>query len=248
MKNVFTLLLIAITYLASAHADTTNLKLHLSVLTQTTGYRNYKNTKLLDNTANYIFNHFKRYADTVYFQEYSVDNRLYKNVVGVFGKDNSQLVVVGAHYDVCGNQEGADDNASGVAGLLELARQLKNQKTKYRIELVSYTLEEPPYFRTESMGSYVHAKSLADKKSDVYGMISLEMIGFFKDSKKTQSYPLGFLSLMYGKRGNYITLVNKFEKGRFARKFSRTFKREKTIITKKFIGPKSLTGIDFLTI
>lgn len=74
------------------------------------------------------------------------------------------------------------------------------------------------------MGSYVHAKSLIDNNVDVYGMVSLEMIGYFKEEKRTQSYPLGILSLFYGNRGNYITLVNKFGKGSFARRFSKEFK------------------------
>jgi Zn-dependent M28 family amino/carboxypeptidase len=71
-----------------------------------------------------------------------------------------------------------------VIGLLELSRLLKGQKLKQRIDLVAYTLEEPPYFRTEYMGSYIHAKSLVDNKTEVYGMVSLEMIGYFRDEKK----------------------------------------------------------------
>ena len=95
------------------------------------------------------------------------------------------------------------------------------------------------------MGSYVHAKSLADHQIDIHGMISLEMIGYFKEEKKSQSYPIGLLSLFYGNRGNYITLVKKFGAGRFAKSFSRKYKTTKTIRTKKFKGPKALPGIDF---
>jgi hypothetical protein len=166
-------------------------------------------------------------------------------VICSFGTENEKRIIVGAHYDVCGKQEGADDNASGVAGLLELARMLKGRKLKYRIDLVAYSLEEPPYFRTEFMGSYIHAKSLADSKTNVYGMISLEMIGYFKDEKKSQSYPIGLLSLFYGNKGNYITLVKKFSAGKFTRKFCREFKSARTIRTKKFTAPPILPGIDF---
>jgi hypothetical protein len=230
---------------AEIKTDTTLIKSHLNALTKTNGYRQHKNIDLLNQTANYIYNYFKQFADTTYYQEYVVNGLTYKNVICSFGTINSKTIVIGAHYDVCGNQEGADDNASGVVGLLELSRQLKNQDLKYKVDLIAYTLEEPPYFRTEHMGSYIHAKSLVDKQTKIYGMISLEMIGYFKDERKTQSYPIGLLSLFYGKRGNYITLVNKFGKGKFARKFSKTFKREKTIRTKRFIGPKGLPGIDF---
>lgn len=226
-------------------SDTAIIKKHLIAITKTKSYRTHKNIEQLNTVANYIFDVFNLYADSIYFQEYTVKGQIYKNVVCSFGIQNKERIIIGAHYDVCGNQEGADDNASGVVGLLELARLLKGVRLNYRVDLVAYTLEEPPYFRTEYMGSYIHAKFLSDNKIPVAGMVSLEMIGYFKDEKKSQSYPIGFLSLIYGKRGNYITLVKKFGAGTFTRTFCRTFKSEKTIITKTFSGPKSLAGIDF---
>lgn len=228
-----------------ATTDTTSIKLHLQKITKTTAYRNHQNVAQLNVIADYIKSHFLTYSDSVHFQEYEVDGQVYKNVICSFGTENAQRIIVGAHYDVCGNQEGADDNASGVVALLELASQLKGQTLNKRIDLVAYTLEEPPYFRTVYMGSAVHAKYLSDHKIDVFGMLSIEMIGYFKDEKKTQNYPLGILSWFYGNKGNYITLVNKFNKGRFAKQFGRYFKKTKTINTKKFTGPKKLPGIDF---
>lgn len=132
-----------------------------------------------------------------------------------------------------------------VAGLLELSRLVKGEKLNQRIDLVAFSLEEPSYFRTEFMGSYIHAKSLADNNTEVLGMISLEMIGYFKDEKKSQAYPIGFLSLFYGHKGNYITLVKKFGAGQFTRKFCRKNKATKAIRTTKFSGPPALPGIDF---
>src|SRR5690606_21290977 len=115
----------------------------------------------------------------------------------------------------------------------------------YHIELVAFTLEEPPYFRSVGMGSHVHAKKLNEDNRNIYGMISLEMIGYFDNRKNTQSYPLKALSLIYGNRGNFITLVGKMSKGKFARKFNRKFKNQKLIKTKKFSAPASLEGVDF---
>jgi hypothetical protein len=86
---------------------------------------------------------------------------------------------------------------------------------------------------------------LADAGTSVYGMISLEMIGYFSDAKRSQDYPLGILKLIYGNKGNFITLVNKFGKGKFAGKFTREFKRTAAIRTKRFTGPKLLPGVDF---
>ena len=226
-------------------ADTTKIKKHLTLITKTDKSRNYKNLKTLNQIGAYIFDEFKTYADSTYYQKYNVKGNEYKNVIAVFGSENTKTIVVGAHYDVCGEQEGADDNATGVVGLLELARMLQGKKLNYRIELVAYTLEEPPFFRTKQMGSYIHAKSLKDNNIDVYGMVCLEMIGYFDDAKNSQNYPLGFLKLIYGNKANYITLVNQFSKGKFARKFSNIFKKANTIRAKKFIGPKSMEGIDF---
>lgn len=230
---------------AQVVSDTTIIKSHLIALTKTETFRTYDNLTQLNKTAEYILFCFAQYADSVFTQEFSVNGNVYKNVICSFGLENSRRIIVGAHYDVCEKQEGADDNASGIVGLLELARMLKGQKLKNRIDLVAYSLEEPPYFRTEFMGSYVHAKSLADSNVSVYGMISLEMIGYFKDEKKTQSYPIRLLSIFYGKRGNYITLVKKFGSGKFAHKFCKQFKSTKIIRTKKFTGPPALPGIDF---
>lgn len=228
-----------------AQSDTVIIKNHMTKLTKTKGFRTYNNFPLLDRTADYIDSVFKLYSDSSGLQTYLVEGRMYHNVICSFGTENKERIIIGAHYDVCGPQEGADDNASGIVGLLELARQLKGKKLNYRIDLVAYTLEEPPYFKTEYMGSYVHAKFLADNKIDVFGMVSLEMIAYFKDEKNTQKYPMKFLSVIYGNRGNYITMVNKFGAGEFARSFSSDFKSAKTIRTKKFVGPKVLPGIDF---
>lgn len=244
---IFYLVLILSSYRADAQisADTNLLKSHLISITKPEQFRNYQNVVQLNNIAGYIRLILSKYADTVYEQPYQVNGQTYKNVICSFGTNHDQRIIVGAHYDVCGEQQGADDNGSGVAGLLELARMLKGQKLRRRIDLVAYTLEEPPYFRTEYMGSYVHAKSMADQKVDILGMVSLEMIGYFKESPKTQSYPASFLCLFYGTKGNYITLVKKFGGGKFTRQFIRSYRSKAFLRTVKFAGPPKLPGIDF---
>ncbi len=222
-----------------------SIRNHFEKIINTDKPRNHENIESLNEVAKYILGVFEEYADTSYYQAFKVEGKEYRNIIGVFGEQNARTIVIGAHYDVCEDQDGADDNASGVVGLLELAKLLKGQELKYRIEMVAYTLEEPPYFGTKSMGSYIHASSLHEDQTEVYGMVCLEMIGYFDDEKKSQDYPTGILSLFYGSRGNYITLVNKMSKGKFSRKFNRSFKRQKLIRTKKFSAPPSLPGIDF---
>lgn len=226
-------------------ADISLVKNHLQALTQTPKFRNYKNIDQLNAVADYIQQNFSKYGDSTSFQEYPVDDKIYKNVITSFGTENKKRIIIGAHYDVCGDQQGADDNATGVTALLELARMLKGQKLNYRIDLVAYTLEEPPYFRTENMGSFIHAKYLKDHHIDVYGMASVEMIGYFRDEKNSQSYPLGVLSWVYGNKGDFITLVKKFGSGDFVNNFTTHFKDANQIKTETFTAPKFVKGTDF---
>lgn len=226
-------------------ADTTLIFDHLEFMTKSDQFRNYKNLERLDSVASYIYHTFAMYADTTFYQTYEVGEDSYKNVVCSFGPRDAERTIIGAHYDVCGAQEGADDNASGVVGLLELARLLDNDTLTKRIDLVAYTLEEPPFFRTEKMGSYIHAKSLADNGVAVAGMICLEMIGYFDDTKGSQEYPVGGMGALYGTKGDYIALVSQVGPGHFVKDFNKAFQKTKEIKTKEIAAPKSLPGIDF---
>ncbi len=232
-------------FLFSQKADSTLVLKHFAEILNTKGPRNYKNITALNKVASYIHQEFDQYTDSTIYQEYEVGKNVYKNVIGSFGTKHENRIIIGAHYDVCGAQDGADDNASGVVGLLELARLLKGKELNARIDLVAYSLEEPPFFRSQNMGSYVHAKWLADNRIKVDGMICLEMIGYFNDAKKSQDYPLGLLKMFYGGRGDYITVVSKFNRGKFARQYKRKMKKNKNVKTKAFQAPGKLPGIDF---
>lgn len=131
----------------------------------------------------------------------------FRNIVAAFGPETAERVVVGAHYDAYGPFPGADDNASGTAGLLELGRLLGKASLPMRVELVAYSTEEPPYFATPHMGSAVHAAALAKAGAGVRAMISLEMIGYFSDEPGSQGYPVPLLKLYYPGRGDFITVV-----------------------------------------
>ena len=230
-----------------AQSDNARIVQHLTKITKTDGYRNYKNISLLNQTAEYIFSIFQQYVDTVYYQPYQVNGETYKNVIGRLGSANDKpIIVIGAHYDVCGDTEGADDNASAVVGLLELVRLLSKEKLNYPIEFVAYNLEEPPFFRTENMGSFIHAKSLSDAETPVYGMVCLEMIGYFDDNPNSQSFPVEELKNVFGDVGNFILLAKHTETGEFVRKFSENFTENASIVTKSIeASPKEVQGIDF---
>ncbi|MEJ8803629.1 M28 family peptidase [Pontibacter sp. H249] len=241
---LFTYLLAAPTLWASA-TDTLQLHKHVLALTSSEKARNHQNLQELNQAADYIKAQFTKLQGNVTEQAYNVNGTDYRNIIYSTGPANAPLLVVGAHYDVCGNQPGADDNASGVAGLLEVARLLQSHTLPFRIDFVAYTLEEPPYFRTSNMGSYVHAKSLAEQKKQVLGMVSLEMIGYFKEEKKTQRYPLAPMKLFYGSKGNYIAVVQRFGNGKFGRSFLRDFNRAATLPVKSLKAPAAIPGVDF---
>lgn len=223
-------------------SDTSNIRRNLDLIINTPEYRNHKNISTLDTVAERIRKEFLKHTNRISFQPYEVNGNTYKNIIASFGPENGKRIIVGAHYDVCGNQDGADDNASGVAGILELARLLKTQALKYRIDLVAYSLEEPPYFNTKQMGSYIHAKSLHDANISVKGMVSLEMIGYFSDKENSQDYPIGIMKWIYGDKGNFITIVQKSFCGEFAKEYKRLSFEHNSIPTKSFRTPWFLGG------
>ncbi len=186
-----------------------NLRHSVKYLTDIRPYRNYRNTQSLDKTATYIADKLAKYGLSTEIQKFEVKGKEYKNVIAKHGKEKKKRIIVGAHYDVCGNQPGADDNASAVAGLLEIARLTAENisETQYGFDFIAYSLEEPPFFNSDQMGSYVHAKSVHDKGVNIRGMICLEMIGFFTTEEKSQEYPLDIMKLSYPSVGNFIAVV-----------------------------------------
>ncbi|MDB5233216.1 MAG: hypothetical protein JWR44_209 [Hymenobacter sp.] len=231
----------------SPAADTARLRRHLAFLTTTPQPRNYEYPTVLDTVAAYIRRALCQAGGReVSEQAYAVRGQTYRNVLASFGPAEGPRLVIGAHYDVCGDQPGADDNGTGVAALLEVARLLGQQPSlPYRVDVVAYTLEEPPFFRTPSMGSYVHAASLRAAGVPVRGMVALEMLGYFDDRRNSQRYPIWPLRFVYGNRGNYVTVAQKFGNGRFGRRFARCYKEAAALPVKRFKAPAWLPGIDF---
>lgn len=171
--------------------------------------RNYRNVASLNTVAAYIETEFEAAGGRIEVQEFEVDGEIYKNVIGSFGQKEGERIIVGAHYDAFEEVAGADGNASGVAGILEMARLLGQQaeKLKYRVDFVAYSLKEAPYFETENMGSAVHAKSLFEGKVEVKAMICCEMIGYFSEASDSQYFPDTVLESIYPNKGNFAIVV-----------------------------------------
>ncbi len=168
----------------------------------------------------------------------------YVNVVAAFGPETRDLVVVGAHYDVAGGMPGADDNASGVGGLLELADVLRDAPLARRVELVAFANEEAPYFATSGMGSDVYARSLVSANRRVRGMICLEMLGCFSDAPGSQKLPFGVLRLLYPSTGNFIAVVGNLPGAGIVRRVKRAMREASDLPVESINAPGVVPGVD----
>jgi Zn-dependent M28 family amino/carboxypeptidase len=221
------------------------LERHVQMLAVTLHPRSVDNLPNLDRAADYVLEQLRATGAETTEQLFEVDGKPFRNLIARFGPREGAVVVIGAHYDSCGDTPGADDNASGVAGLLELARLLAAKPPARAVELVAYTLEEPPYFRTDSMGSVRHARSLSEARREVRLMLSLEMIGFYRDAAKSQSYPLAPLKLLYPDEGNFIAIVAPFDDLGVTRRVKALFRGASDLPAVSINAPRFVQGVDF---
>jgi Zn-dependent M28 family amino/carboxypeptidase len=237
------------------------LKAHVKRLSVDLYPRSFDRFQNIESAAQYILDEFKATGARVTVQDVTVQGMTYKNISARFGPESGPLLVVGAHYDSHGDTNtdannlraytlethtpGADDNASGVAGLLELSRLLGRERQTRSIELVAYTLEEPPHFRTEHMGSVWHAHALKAAKREVQLMLSLEMIGYFSDEPKSQTYSVPGMAHLYSNRGDFVALVGKLRNFRVMRRAKALMLGATDLPVYSINAPPLLPGIDF---
>lgn len=218
--------------------------------------RNPEHLGELNDSAEYIKNFWRGLRLKVNDDSFVIDNNDYgvrklgiqefRNLSVSFGPEQGERFVIGAHYDVFGNQPGADDNASGVAALLELTRLMVENKVqpKIPIDFIAYTLEENPY---SLLGSRVHAKKLRDTGTRVKGMISIEMIGYYSSEAGSQKFPpvAGLLmKLFYPDNGSFIASIGFGNSARLVSKTCTALKRGGNIPAHMLWLPFPLFGIE----
>ncbi len=210
-------------------------------------FKNTAKIDILNTKADYIYGEFSQYDHQVTRQKYQVMGETYQNIVmNIDGQnDDCGIYVIGAHYDTYANLPGADDNSSGVAGLLELARLFSQTDLVCSMQLVAYTLEEPPYFRSEHMGSYVHASRLKAENVNVEMMISLEMIGYYNDALGSQEYPIKGLEHVYSHRGDFISVVGNLEQISITTFLKKSMRTTTDLPVYSINVPAVVQGIDF---
>lgn len=230
---------------STATVDPQRLEAHVRMLSEHCYPRDWTHTQNLDRSAAYIRTEFEKAGGRVEEQPFDVDGKTYRNVIAHFGPERGARLIVGAHYDACGDTPGADDNASGVAALIEIAHLLGSAELKRPVELVAYTLEEPPFFKTRHMGSAVHVARSKANGTEIHGVLILEMVGYFTDAFMSQSYPSGLLYLCYPSRGNFLAVVGKWDQGVWIKSVKQGMKGRTTLPIRSIRAPSSLPGIDY---
>ncbi len=234
-------------FASGVSADPSRLRSDVEALTGLPGFRCYERPHDLDRAAEWARTALEESGLPVEAQLFGFGGRQFRNLIAHYGPAYAPVLVVGAHYDVCGDQPGADDNASAVAGLLELARLLSKHQPEvtHRIELALWPLEEPPNFRTENMGSFVHAASLAKREVGVSGMICLEMLGYFSDEPGSQKYPAPGMGLFYPSVGNFISVVGNGGSWGFTRRVKARMAGATELPVRSINAPAAVPGVDF---
>jgi hypothetical protein len=181
---------------------------HVRALSVSIGERHPGRPKALQVAADYVRETWTRDRLAVSEERFEAEGQSVVNVIveqpgSVRPKE---IIVVGAHYDSVPGTPGANDNGTGVALLLEMARTLKDTPVARTIRYVAFVNEEPPYFFTESMGSRVHARGARSRGENVVAMISLETLGYYSSVGGTQAYPFP-LGFFYSRTGNFLGVV-----------------------------------------
>jgi Zn-dependent M28 family amino/carboxypeptidase len=219
-----------------------NLYKHVEYLSVKIGDRHLWKEHSLSKAADYIESAFQASGYTVQRQTYSCYGKSVSNLIAEKTGTDSGVVVVGAHYDTVPGTPGADDNASAVAGLLELARLHRESLNKKHLIFVAFVNEEPPCFGSYNMGSMVYAKNLKDQKVPVNVMISLEMIGYFRQDL-IQKYPFPGMRFFYPKTADFIGVVGNFRSSKYVSFLKKGIKKYSAINVQSLTGPEYFGGI-----
>ncbi len=220
---------------------------HVEALAGEIGERNLRQPKALEAASRYVRSNLDKMGYRVVAQEYRVGNTSVHNLIAPLpGKGiPTDIVVVGAHYDSVWGSPGANDNATGVAALLEIARLVADGPAPARtIHFVAFVNEEPPYFQTDQMGSRVYARRARRNNERIVAMLSLETIGYYDNQADTQNYPFP-LGLVYPSEGNFIGFVGNPESKELLYRCIAEFRKNTRFPSEGVVAPPWITGVDW---
>lgn len=220
------------------------LRRHVEQLAGEIGERHVLRPDALHAAEAYIVDMFHDAGCMVARQNYEAQGVDCANLeVTIAGQAHAaEIVLAGAHYDTVPGSPGADDNASGVAAILELARMLSAAKPARTIKLVAFVNEEPPFFFWGEMGSKVYARAARERGDDIRVMLSLEMLGCYSDERGSQGYP-PLLKYFYPRQGDYIAFVSNLRSRHALRSVFEAFRRTSDFPAEKLAAPALMPGI-----
>jgi hypothetical protein len=221
-----------------------NLRHHVGMLASRIGERNVWHPEELAAAALYIHNTLEGLGYEVRVQSFESRGLTLQNLEVELPSDNApqEIIVLGAHYDSIAGTPGANDNASGVAALLEIARLLAGNTYPRTVRLVAFANEEPPFFYSEEMGSSVYVARSRQRGEQIKAMLALETIGYYTDQPASQHYPIPF-SLFYPDTGNFIGFVGNLSSRRLVRRALGAFRASTAFPSEGVAAPGWMMGV-----
>ena len=220
------------------------LRRHVTALAHDIGVRSTDEYGNVGRAAQYLERTLSALGYQVSFQEFSAYGRTYRNIEATLRGTNrpQDVVILGAHYDSAREAPGADDNASGVAGVLALARIFANERQTRTVRFVFFPNEEPPSFPTADMGSRHYATAARERNDQIVAMLSIESIGYFDTEKGSQRYPFP-LNLAYPDVGDFIGFVSNLSSRPLLRRAIGAFREHATLPTQGAAAPSWVPGV-----
>ena len=220
------------------------LERHVRMLAEEIGERNLWRYRELQKSSDYIAGVWEASNYRTERQAFHVKGKEVHNLaVQLTGKGRAdQILLIGAHYDSVRGCPGANDNGTGVAAMLEMARLLAGIRLHCSVRFVAFVNEEPPFFQTRQMGSWVYASRCRLRREHIIGMISLETIGYYSDMPGSQRYPIPF-ALLYPDTANFIGIVGNLDSKNLVNRVTETFRRHSDFPSESLSAPGWMTGV-----
>jgi len=207
------------------------------------GERNMLHYPQLNAAADFIENSFSSAGLHPRRDTYELQGKAFHNIEAEIRGSAPQIILIGAHYDSVFGAPGANDNGSGVAAMLALARRFAARSTSSTLRFVAFVNEEPPFFQSKQMGSFVYASRCKDRGDQISAMISLETIGYFSDAPRSQTYPAPGLGIFYPTTGNFIGFVGNVRSNALVRRAIAIFRKQAKIPSEGAALPAFIPGV-----
>jgi Zn-dependent M28 family amino/carboxypeptidase len=220
------------------------LRADVEMLAVTIGERHVWRARSLQPAADHVRGRLEAAGYAPRTQPYEVSRIHVENIDALHEGSTrpAEILVIGAHYDSVAGCPGANDNATGVAAMLELAGRFAGIQTARSIRFAAFVNEEPPFFQTAQMGSLVYARAARQRGDRVVGMLSLETLGYYSDEPGSQAYPAG-LAELFPDTGNFIGMVSNLESARLLADVHRAFTARTNFPVQATPAPAEMPGV-----